>query len=102
MLRKTVSFPPRIAWSPDGKTLATASWSGLQLWDPDGKLRCKLLEDKKVLSAAFSADSRTLLATWEPTKHTHRASLVDVATAKEGVQFAPQLRRSRARSYARS
>ena len=58
-----LSSPPRIAWSPDGKTLATASWSGLQLWDPDGKLRGKMLAGIKVPSVAFSADSRTLLAT---------------------------------------
>lgn len=74
-----------LAWSPDGKTIAHGgNKSGLRLFAPDGTLRANLLKGRQVLSVAFSADSRRVLAVGS-----HGADIFDVAGAAEAVHFPP-------------
>ncbi len=76
-----------VAWSPDGKTLATVVPTGksrhLQLWNPDGSERLRLLEENAtgISSVVFGPDSRTLLVTWGGAGGL-RASLFDAVTGK--------------------
>ncbi|MFO0956070.1 MAG: protein kinase [Isosphaeraceae bacterium] len=51
-----------VAWSPDGKRLATAGWS-LRVWDVEGHLLRELtLEDRQLDSVAWAPDGRTVAA----------------------------------------
>ena len=52
-----------VAYSPDGRTLATGSWEGLvNLWDADtGALRRRLGEKAGGMALAFAPDGRTLV-----------------------------------------
>ncbi len=70
-----------VAWSPDGKTIATGSTDGLWLWEPDGKLLRHVLAKSWAVSVAFSADSKFVLATgWsQPAK----AWIFNVRTGRE-------------------
>ena len=78
-----------VAWSPDGKTLATAlrdkDGEGVQLWDPDGTPRQRLLAGQSCHSVAFSADSRALLVTWGGLDR-EETGLFDVATGEQLVE----------------
>ena len=51
-----------IAFSPDGKTIASTSWDNtIKLWSRDGKeLRTLTGHDKEVWSVAFSPDGKTI------------------------------------------
>jgi WD40 repeat protein len=79
---------PAVAWSPDGKTVATASEDGLWLWEPNGKVRHQVLASRWVVSVAFSADSRRVLATsWS---NPEKAWIVDARTGKQERAFGEQ------------
>jgi WD40 repeat protein len=70
-----------VAWSPDGKTLATASGKDVcRLWDAStGRLLETLVaHEGKVFEATFSPDGKTLATGGED----HLAKLWDVATGK--------------------
>jgi WD40 repeat protein len=81
--------PTTVAWSPDGKTIATGSEDGLGLWEPDGKLRHHLMAKRCwAVSVAFSADSRRVLATsWSQPEV---AWIFDVRSGKEERRFLEQ------------
>src|SRR5262249_52303732 len=70
-----------IDFSPDGHTLATASWDGTaRLWDTDtGEERASLEHEGVVESAAFSPDGRTLATASRDGK----AQLWDAATGQQ-------------------
>jgi WD40 repeat protein len=70
-----------IDFSPDGHTLATASWDGTaRLWDTDtGQERASLDHEGVVESVAFSPDGRTLATASRDGK----AQLWDVATGQQ-------------------
>jgi WD40 repeat protein len=97
--RNAFDFQGRAAaWSPDGKTFAAAG-RGLRLFGPDGKQRhlLPLAESKKpeqsrtsFESVAFSADSKSVLATWQSEKIEAGATLFDVATGKDLARLAPK------------
>jgi WD40 repeat protein len=77
-----------IAWSPDGKTIATGHSAGMiSLWEPDGKLRRQVSGLRnKMLSLSFSPDSRELLFTgagFGPGNNENGCSIVDLAAGKE-------------------
>jgi WD40 repeat protein len=74
--------PDNVAWSPDGKILATCAKDGLRLWNPDGKLRAHVLQQEgSVQSALFSKDSRQMLATTFLADH--RAIVLNARNGKE-------------------
>ena len=72
-----------IAWSLDGKTLATGTNDGCRLWEsiPDkegkGVLRHHLLPKQLMRSVSFSKHSDSILVTWS---HTYKAAIFDVKT----------------------
>jgi WD40 repeat protein len=72
---------PRVAWSPDGKTLATASEEGVELFGPDGRLRHRVPTEHRPVSVVFSADSRRLIAAL-PAQAPHRTAILNVETGK--------------------
>ena len=80
-----------IAWSPDGKMIATAAGIEVRLWSPDLKPGKRLAggEVTRILSIAFSPDSTRLLATYYPDNHAHRAAVFDVTTGKLLTEFKP-------------
>jgi WD40 repeat protein len=51
-----------VAFSPDGRTVASGSWDGVRLWDAgNGELRTSLTgHTQRVTAVAFSPDGRTL------------------------------------------
>ena len=51
----------KVAYSPDGKTLAFATHHGLRLFDAEGKQRAVAEEKVHYDAVAFSADSKTVL-----------------------------------------
>jgi hypothetical protein len=83
-----------IAWSRDGKAVATCTEDGLRLWDLDGKPRHQLLRNKPGYlwsNLSFSADSRKVIGT---DSGRDRVVIFDVATGKEEKAFTlPEPRR---------
>jgi WD40 repeat protein/serine/threonine protein kinase len=84
-----------VAFAPDGKTLASASWDGtVKLWDmPAGKPRQTLGTQKgRVMALCFSPDGKTLAtAAWHE-DWMHRPGeihLYDMASGKEGAHVVP-------------
>ena len=86
---KAGTYPNSIAFSPDGKTLAssnsgtsTHAFASLRLWDVlSGQSKANLAEDRSgIVSVAFSPDGSTL-ATAGPWQHGLR--LWDVASGKQ-------------------
>jgi WD40 repeat protein len=56
-----------VAFSPDGKTLASCSGNLVRLWDPEtGKLRLASSEIRRAQSLDFSADGKTLIVATGP------------------------------------
>jgi WD40 repeat protein len=51
-----------VAFSPDGRTLASGSWDGVRMWDiASGQARTTLTgHTQQVMAVAFSPDGRTL------------------------------------------
>jgi WD40 repeat protein len=94
-----------VAWSPDGKTIATsgrarrAPGMGIHLWSPDGKQLPQLDSPQESAAVTFSKDGRQALVawgvlpkpktTWGPPGPYHRASLLDLETGKPVATFAP-------------
>jgi hypothetical protein len=78
-----------VAWSRDGKTIATGSEDGFSLWEPDGKLRHHLLGRQTwAASVAFSDDShRVLVTSWSQPE---AAWVFNVHTGKEERRFLEQ------------
>jgi WD40 repeat protein len=77
--------PTTVAWSPDGKTIATGSEEGLWVWEPNGKLRRKVLGRSWAVSVAFCKDSRRLLVTsWS---NPDRGWIFDVWTFRQEREF---------------
>jgi WD40 repeat protein len=91
-------YPPlsgnALAWSPDGKTIATASSRGVWLWEPNGKLRHHLLETLPSLAVAFNKDSRRVLVVIHPhlvpEPGPHTAWIFNVKNGKKVLKFAPK------------
>jgi hypothetical protein len=88
-----------VAWSPDGKVLATAMGQAknmVRLQHEDGTERMLTIDVGKaalgITSLSFSGDSQKLLVTWHPVTHAHRATLFDVASGKELLQFPGKLK----------
>ncbi len=84
-----------VAWSPDGKTIAT--WctnkvSECRLWAADEKGGFKPGDPipglAGVSAARFSPDSAKLVVAWNANGR-HRGALVSVATGKRAVEYAP-------------
>ena len=96
----TLGFVPWTAYSPDGGTLTTAGWNGIQLWDTGSRqLKATLAEHTDhVNSVAFSPDGKMLasgvwsdIQLWDVASgqlkatlegHTHR--LLSVAFSPDG------------------
>ena len=57
---KIASYTCHCTFSPDGKRLATASGSGLQLWDPAAGKLDRQVESGEFTDVAFSPDGRLL------------------------------------------
>ena len=68
------------SFSPDGRTVLTASFDVARLWDAaSGKELLRLPHEREVVAASFSPDGRTVVtASWDIT-----ARLWDAATGKE-------------------
>src|SRR5207302_391780 len=64
-----------VAWSPDGKTIATGSTDhSVGLWNPDGTLRQRLpLPDRMSWALTFTRGSCALLLTGDP----HYSAVLD-------------------------
>lgn len=86
-----------VAWSPDGKTIATCGQGktgGCQLWSPDGTAGLRLAGNPKeegniqVEHAAFGPNSDRVLVVWNRNTN-HRATLFDAATGKAVVDYTP-------------
>ncbi len=90
-----------VAWSPDGKTLATVvvdkEGRRIQLWDDAGKPGKRLLTDPSVSGIStltFTPDSARLLATWNQKPKGLQAGLFDVRTGKLVVKSSAKSPRS--------
>jgi WD40 repeat protein len=82
-------WSPIVAWSRDGKTIATGSENGLWLWEPDGKMRHHLLVNRTwATSVDISPDSRRVLVTSWSTPEA--AWVFDVHTGKQDRRFTDQ------------
>jgi WD40 repeat protein len=110
-LLSTLTMPPGndwyrdVAWSPDGKTIATSGWgrrnenNGFYLWNPDGTRRPRPEAPFRSNGVTFSKDGRRILLSWggahkpknpwEPGIY-HRGTLVDLETGKPVTTFAIQ------------
>lgn len=76
-----------VAWSPDGKALATVGGQ-LQVFDAAGNLLWKI-DKKGFLAVVFTPDSRTVLASRDPGNHVQPTTLYAVATGKEEKVLTP-------------
>ena len=85
LLHMEESYPGKVAFSPDGKTLAAEYYDGVVLWDVTTRKR---LEDKLpveeggVGGVAFSPDGKTLAAGYGHSRGGGGVVLWDVATRK--------------------
>lgn len=76
--------PQHFAWSPDGKSFATASYTGLRIWDAGGTLRKYWMVDRRCASVQYAPDSsRVLVEALRDEGGYYQAFWVDPETGKE-------------------
>ncbi|MEO8607944.1 MAG: NB-ARC domain-containing protein [Chloroflexota bacterium] len=92
-----------LAFAPDGRTLASASWdTTVKLWDvPDGRLSQTLTgHTNRLISIAWSPDGRTLASAgidqiiwlWDVQQNSYRAALRGHSAEVKGLAFLPDSR----------
>jgi WD40 repeat protein len=99
-----------VAFSPDGRLLATTSYDMVRLWEPitGEHLRTLTCKDGEVYVAAFSPDGRVLatgshyfrVQLWDPTNGEHLRTLTfPIGPLLVGVAFSPDGRLLAVNSY---
>ncbi len=71
-----------MAFSPDGRTLASGGNEGIWIWDAETGVELKALKGYNCSSLAYSPDSRTLAAVAGTDENNRTVMLIDTATGK--------------------
>src|SRR5262249_15932204 len=92
-----------VAWSPDGKTLATGGAQGVHRWDRDGKKPPQVLSEQPSHAITFSPDGHKLLNVWwQHGGGQEGVSLLEVPGGKELWQSGPETRLAWAAAFSPS